>query len=214
MAGMEYRKRLKQKIYLHQETLFTDNFFNEVGTVSVEKIKAALIQIIRTGTYFRSMPMSVDKTQAADLKDPRLTAFERHEYLKAYSADWEQAVIPVKIANLLNSSLSAQERYAQYRDLMDEVPLFSEIGDLLLLKLVPEKKAADFVIVRLNTTADSQFLTDQFYPSNNVYSIAMQLHNKLNEEKDFIINREYLLASYIDKSGKIISEAELTKSVK
>ncbi len=196
-----------QNAYVQQDLLFTENLFKMNLNVTSEKIKKELIQIIKNFGKFRSQPMGV-ALQNDDRQDPRVVAFQRGDYLNAYNENWEQYVIPIKLAEVFDTSKSPTERYQAYKILTDTVPMFGEINNLLLLKLVPNDLLSDVIVAKLSISATGQDSLEAYYPTKDLYNKS-NAFREITYQTNYILNRSYDLRNFMKEDGTTYSTEEI-----
>ena len=193
-------------VYVENTILFTDALFSSDISVSPEKIKAELNTIIKSYGKFKSLPMSINPDH--EMKDPRLNAFNLGKYNEAYTDDWEKYVIPSQLAVVLNARYSTEDRYKSYQYLVKNVPLFSEINGLLLMRLVPENKISEVILGKLALSARGQTASEMYFPSKERYETS-NIFRDIVYQTNFLLNRTYDLRNYMKEDGSIYSIDEI-----
>ncbi len=198
-----------QNAYVQQDLLFTEKLFALNLNVTPEKIKKELIQIIKNFGTFKSRPMNLQPTSGdSGPQDPRAVAFQRHDYINAYSADWEQYVIPIKLAEVFDVTKSSIERYMAYKELNETVPLFGEINNVLLLRLVPADSLSEVIVAKLSMSAAGQEGLDSYYPSKEQYNKS-NAFREITYQTNYILNRSYDLRNFMKEDGSTYSTEEI-----
>lgn len=200
------KKNSVNNVYVENTILFTDNLFKADMQITPEKIKSELDLIIRSYGKFKSQPMNI--TQDAETRDPRLEAFNRGNYSEAYTDSWEKYVIPSQLGVVLNAAYSAEDRYKAYQYLMTNVPLFSEINGMLLMRLIPQEHLADVVLGKLALSAKNQQAAEVYFPSKQKYETT-NVFRDIVYQTNFILNRTYDLRNYMKEDGSIYSIDEV-----
>jgi hypothetical protein len=195
-------------VYMRQDLLFTDNLFRMNVQISDEKIRAELIKILKSYGKFSSKPMSLSNQGGDGIADPREAAYIRGDNLNAYSSEWEQYVIPIKLAEVFDSSKTATERYQAYQYLTKNIPVFSEINNMLLLRLIPDEALSQIIVAKLTLSAKDQTTSESFYPSKEKYNNLNRFREIANQTQ-YILNRTFDLRNFIKEDGTIYSTDEI-----
>ena len=198
-------------VYVQQEILLNENLFKSKIDITAEKIKAELTTLLKNYGSFKSLPMGNVSSTSPDLIDPRIKAFQNSNYIEAYN--WELDLIPNKLFKVMSSNFSINERYKAYQELTNQVPLFSEISALLILKLIPEEYAKDIVMVRLSMSAKKQPAGEIFYPSSEQY-FRKNIFRDILGQTNFILNRTFDLRTYIKETGALLTVEEILSQYK
>ncbi len=196
-----------ENAYVQQDLLFTENLFKMNLNITPEKIKKELIQVIKSFGTFRSQPMGL-MPSSEGRQDPRAAAFQRGDYLNAYNEDWEQYVIPIHLAAVFDTSKSAAERYQAYKVLNDTVPMFSEINNLLLMKLIPSDLLPEVIVTKLTVSAKNQDTQESYYPTKEIYNKS-NAFREITYQTDYILNRSYDLRNFMKEDGSTYSTEEI-----
>ncbi len=194
--------------YVEQNIVVNENIFKMKFALSPKKIKSELIQILENTHQFKSLPMNTLAQIDGDALDQRSAAFHRGDYLNAYNNDWEQYVIPVKLAEVFDSTKTIDEKHKSYIYLMNNVPLFSEIRTKILLRLIPENLLPQFVTFKLTVSAQKQTAIENYYPSKEVY-LKSNIFHLINEQTEFLLKRTYDLRNFLKEDGAIYSAQEI-----
>ncbi len=207
---------------VQQDITFSSDLFKMKSEIKEENIRKVLIDILKHYGTLKSRPMGANQFQSSDEKDWSMEAFQRGNYVEAYghtvekrfggeiriSNDWEMHLIPMKLAVALDSRYSFADRYAEFSYLYEKVPLFSEISNVLLLKLLPEADLEKVVIVRITMSAKKQptLITD--YPTTEAFNTS-NLFREILAQNAFMNDRSYNLRHYLKEDGSQYSIDEI-----
>lgn len=199
---------------VQQDITFSSDLFRMKSDIKEEKIRQVLIEVLKHYGTLKSRPMGAKDYQSPDEKDWSMEAFQRGNYVEAYghtvekrfggeiriSNDWEMHLIPQKLAVALDSRYSFADRYAEFSYLYEKVPLFSEISNVLLLKLLPEADLEKVVLVRITMSAKNQptLITD--YPTTEAFNTS-NLFREILAQNAFMNDRSYNLRYYLKEDG-------------
>lgn len=199
---------------VQQDITFSSDLFKMKSDIKEETIRSVLIDILKHYGSLKSRPMGAKSQSTPDEKDWSMEAFQRGNYVEAYghsvekrfggeiriSNDWEMHLIPQKLAIALDSRYSFADRYAEFSYLYEKVPLFSEISNVLLLKLLPEADLEKVVLVRVTMSAKNQptLITD--YPTTEAFNTS-NLFREILAQNAFMSDRSYNLRYYLKEDG-------------
>lgn len=206
---------------VQQDITFSSDLFRMKSEIKEENIRKVLIDVLKNYGSLKSRPMGA-KSQSSDEKDWSMEAFQRGNYVEAYghsvekrfggeiriNNDWEMMLIPMKLAVALDSRYSFADRYAEFSYLYEKVPLFSEISNVLLLKLLPEADLEKVVLVRITMSAKNQptLITD--YPTTEAFNTS-NLFREILAQNTFMNDRSYNLRYYLKEDGSQYSIDEI-----
>ena len=207
---------------VQQDITFNSDLFKMKSEVKEETIRAALIEVLKHYGTLKSRPMGANSQGSIDSKDWSMEAFSRGNYVEAYghsvekrfggeiriNNDWEMMLIPMKLAVALDSRYSFADRYAEFSYLFEKVPLFSEISNVLLLKLLPEADLEKVVLVRITMSAKNQptLITD--YPTTEAFNTS-NLFREILAQNAFMNDRSFNLRHYLKEDGTQYSIDEI-----
>lgn len=202
-------KNSVNNVYVQQEVLFTEGLFKSNVQVTEEKIRQELILIIKNYGKFRSMPMGLQADSGeGQQQDPRKIAYHRGDYINAFNKDWEQYVIPNKLAIVLNSQYTIADRYKAYAELNQDVPLFAEINAALLLRIFPAEDLGKVAIAKLIMSGRNQESIEAYFPSKDEYNKS-NVFREVTYQTQYILNRSFDLRNFIKEDGSIYSAEEI-----
>ena len=188
--------------HIQQDITFNSNLFKIKSNISEEEIKATLINILKHYGKMKSRPMAsanVGGGGGEGIKDYAMEAFNKGNYVEAYEG-WELSLIPRKLSIALNGAYSFSDRYQEFSDLFEKVPLFAEISNVLLLKLVPENELEKVVLVRFMMSAKNQTSIISDYPTTESFNTS-NLFREILSQVNFINDRSYNLRNYLKEDG-------------
>lgn len=214
-------KNSVNKARVQQDITFTSDLFKMKSQVKEETIRTVLLEILKHYGQLKSKPMGAATIQSEG-QDPIMDAFHRGNYAEAYgysietlfggekrlSIDWEMHLIPQKLAVALDSRYSFADRYAEFNYLYEKVPLFSEISNVLLLKLLPEADLEKVVLVRITMSAKKQTTLITDYPTTEAFNTS-NLFREILSQNGYINDRSFNLRHYLKEDGTQYSIDEI-----
>ena len=215
----------KDKVYMahvEQDITFSSDLFKMKVDIKQETIREALLNILANYGQLKSRPMGSDQNSGGGERDPRMEAFNARRYAEAYgysveklfggekrvSIDWEMHLIPQKLAIALDSRYSFADRYAEFSYLYEKVPLFSEISNVLLLKLLPEADLEKVVLVRIVMSAKGQKTLITDYPTTESFNTG-NLFREILAQNAFMNDKSFNLRHYLKEDGNQYSIDEI-----
>lgn len=207
---------------VQQDITFHSDLFKMKSDISAETIRSVLLDVLKNYGTLKSRPMGSDQFANGGEKDPRMEAFNRGNYAEAYgysveklfggekriSINWEMYLIPMKLAVALDSRYSFADRYAEFSYLYEKVPLFAEISNILLLKLLPTADLEKVVMVRIVMSAKNQKTLITDYPSTEAFNTS-NLFREILSQNAFMNDRSYNLRHYLKEDGNQYSIDEI-----
>lgn len=211
-----YGARVQQDITFHAD------LFKMKADVKPETIRAVLMDVLKHYGTLKSRPMGAQPYQSSDMKDPYMEAFNAGKYAEAYgysvenlfggekrvSIDWEMHLIPMKLAVALDSRYSFADRYAEFSYLYEKVPLFSEISNVLLLKLLPAEDLEKVVLVQVTMSAKNQKTLITNYPNTEAFNTS-NLFREILAQNGYMNDRSFNLRHYLKEDGSQYSIEEI-----
>ena len=207
---------------VQQDITFSSDLFKMKSEIKEETIRTVLMDVLKHYGTLKSRPMGAKSQSSPGDKDWSMEAFQRGNYVEAYGHtvekrfggeirilnDWEMHLIPQKLAVALDSRYSFADRYAEFSYLYEKVPLFSEISNVLLLKLLPEADLEKVVLVRITMSAKNQptLITD--YPTTEAFNTS-NLFREILAQNAFMNDRSYNLRHYLKEDGTQYSIDEI-----
>lgn len=208
--------------HIQQDITFNSDLFKMKSDIKPEKIREVLLEVLKHYGTLKSRPLASEQVQYSGERDPYMDAFNTGRYAEAYgysveklfggetriSIDWEMLLIPQKLAIALDSRYSFADRYAAFSYLYEKVPLFSEISNVLLLKLLPEQDLEKTVIVRIVMSAKGQKTLITDYPNTEAFNTS-NLFREILAQNAYMNDRSYNLRHYLKEDGTQYSIDEI-----
>lgn len=200
---------------IQQDITFNSDLFKFKSEIKEEIIRDTLLEILKNYGKVKSTPMGANAYNVGNGEaDPVMDAYNRGDYAEAYGYSvetfWngkqriiienEMKLIPQQLAIALDSKNSFDDRYAAFSKLYEKVPLFAEISNVLLLKLLPERDLERLVIVRITMSARNQTTVISDYPTTEAFNTS-NLFREILAQNAYISDRTYNLRHYLKEDG-------------
>lgn len=215
-------KNAVKDVRIQQDITFNSDLFKMKSEVKEEAIRTALFDILENYGKLKSRPIGAKQAYEADQSDFAMEAYKKGDYAEAYgysveklfggqkrvSIDNEMLLIPQKLSVALDSRYSFEERYAEFTYLYEKVPLFSEISNVLLLKLLPTSALERLVLVRISMSAKGQSTLITDYPTTEAFNTS-NLFREILGQNGYMNDRSYNLRHYLKEDGTQYSVNEI-----
>lgn len=208
---------------IQYDITFNSDLFKFAYAVKEEAIREMLIEVVNNYGKLKAKPIGADAYNVGNGEaDPVMDAYNRGNYSEAYGYSietyWngkkrihienEMKIIPEKLAIALDGQNSFEDRYAAFSKLYEKVPLFAEISNVLLLKLIPDRELEKLVIIRMTMSAKNQQTVISDYPTTEAFNTS-NLFREILAQNSYINDRSYNLRHYIKEDGTQYSIDEI-----
>lgn len=206
---------IEQSMFINAQVLSEKQRENKMATISQDKIRTELTNIIQTWGKISAKPSSV--LMSGDQKDPRMASKEAGdikvssgknpsaEYLEAFS--WDLGYIPTYLEAVFNERLPMATRLDSYDKLL-EYELFNEVGTVLVLRLIPAEILAEVLTYRLEITGRGIEPKVTLFPAN-ADETESNIFKRILDENNFLTDRTFNLKYYMSPKGEPLTLEEV-----